>query len=83
MKNEGPSESFRFRHIPGSLYELRELPIRYRVSVNVKRVDSYLAHRPFAISGKALGIIGAHQERTAIEPDHAARRPAVHADALG
>jgi hypothetical protein len=54
--------------------ELTEPPVAQRNRVDPERAQPHRSDRTLAIIPEAIGILSAHEELTALEPRHRARR---------
>lgn len=68
-ENEGPAEAFGFSPVSGGADELREQVVGDGVLLDRERIQGHFTYGPLAVLGKALGVIGAHEEAAAGQID--------------
>ena len=81
VKDERPAKQFGFGFVRGCADEFGKFGVGDSAGVEVKGIDCDFAHGAFAVFGKALGAICAHQKGAARQANHAFERgvaPASH-----
>ncbi|MDQ1012811.1 hypothetical protein QFZ82_007296 [Streptomyces sp. V4I23] len=73
-EHAGPADAFGVGDVAGVVGEGGEALVAHRVRVDVERSEPHRPDRPFLVVGAAFGVVGAHEEFTAGQQDHARRR---------
>src|SRR5918994_1602543 len=76
VEDERPAEALGLGDIPGGADEGGEALVADGMAVEMVGADRDLAHGSFAVGREATGVVGAHQERAAVQADHAFMRTA-------
>ena len=70
-EDEGPAEDFGFRSVAGGIDELAKEVVGNRVAIHQEGRYGDFTDRAFSIVGECVWVVGAHQETSAVQRDHA------------
>ena len=82
MEYETPAEAFGFGFEAGGFNECSELGVGDGGSVDVEGVKVSFADGAFAVGGESFAVFGSHEERAAVQFDHAFDGAGAHNAAI-
>ena len=79
LKHKRPPEPLRLGLVTGRVHEVVEPLVRHRGHVDPERRQLHFMHRPFAVGGKPVAALVAHQKPPARQQHHPVGRSRAHA----